>query len=498
MTIKITITNKLLEQKLAETAKKKAGVGEAVVDAALFGGCVAEDAASLAEGADAALQIGGGVFLAAIDSLFFGGLLLAGRREIASVEAKIARRVERINKKLPEGRKLPVLNFGRSSVNQRPVKSAKADKISAIASGASVAATADGFAAKPFSFMTNIIGVLVYPIALVCAGIAGFFARRRAKRYEELQVIAKSLKELEEQIEGNKTQLPLAETDETRLDAFDANWEILSAYQRKILALEKTSKKEKLAALAVAGVFAIITGATIYAACSSIATTSTLGVVAAVPVLSTAFSYMVTGTILFMAICPPLLLVCAIAAIALHVGAMIYKNIADKMNTATHHCMNKVRRFLGLASIDGVQHGFSATTKIRMIGAALSVVAFVTIPIIGWIAGLVAAAVLGTITAAASAYISHKEAERKNLVKDTKGIRKPPETVSGSTESTAATVIKTSGTAASPVATASIAKHVEAQRSFSSDIKKRIGFFNPPSSTAATETNGQRLSALGC
>lgn len=373
----------------------------------------------------------GSAILGALDAFFFASLLFAGKKEMDDVKRKIARREERnrrlttfanaINNEKDVGKKnkmrgnliLALTGSSRdfekigdsfqSSDELEALKAAAAerkerkffsDKSSVVASTVSVGSTAYGFTARPFTWM-NALGWIIWPITAGCAIAAGIIAYFRGREYAKLQEKAAELKKNEEKLLGE-----IGITRELSGDVFQdfaAQWGKLLWGERddtiriNLVKMESLTK-DKLAAGVMAGVFASIVFGTLYAA-------------------------LVTVAVGFVAICPPAILFLGIGVIAGLFGKVIYNSIADPIERTANHWFNKIRKSLGLDTRDEKGSGFSAATSIRMIGAAMAVVAMITIPVVGWIAAIAVAVSLAAITAISSHYISKREAKRKNAVK---------------------------------------------------------------------------------
>lgn len=417
---------------IAKQAKLLSDV-ETLVDSFLIGACAAEVAENAAAGVSNFSQfltwpVGAAGFIA--DAVFLG---TAGRNEIKSVQAKIRRRVERIGglveilkngnltatgqwDKILENYKadrIAAMDGTSASADgtKKAVKARKAsvDNGSAAASSISTSTATLGVAANPLSLLAQVAWYFVWPFALVFGAVAGWITHKRSHKCEKLKEKAQELRSLEIQLlelakEKATTgkEIKEAKADEGKelvaaaVNAFDDTvWNALQEdTRRKIRELESLAK-DKIAAAGVAGIFGTITGVVIYA----------VGI-----------SFGIVFSIVF----APLLLLAAAVTVGLMAGAAMYRVVAGKISTAAHHCLNKIRVFLGLESVDGKQSGFSAATALRVSGAFLGLLSLLTAPVVGWIVAGVAAVCFMVSNFCLAHYVSKREAKRRNLAKEVK------------------------------------------------------------------------------
>lgn len=420
---------------IAKQAKLLSDV-ETLVDSFLIGACAAEVAENAAAGVSNFSQfltwLGGAAGFVA-DAVFLG---TAGRNEIKSVQAKIRRRVERIGglveilkngnltatgqwDKILENYKadrIAAMDGTSASADgtKKAVKARKAsvDNGSAAASSISTSTATLGVAANPLSLLAQVAWYFVWPFALVFGAVAGWITHKRSSKCEKLKEKAQELRSLEIQLlelakEAKEKATTGKETKEAKADegkelvaaavnAFDDTvWNALQEdTRRKIRELESLAK-DKIAAAGVAGIFGTITGVVIYA----------VGI-----------SFGIVFSIVF----APLLLLAAAVTVGLMAGAAMYRVVAGKISTAAHHCLNKIRVFLGLESVDGKQSGFSAATALRVSGAFLGLLSLLTAPVVGWIVAGVAAVCFMVSNFCLAHYVSKREAKRRNLAKEVK------------------------------------------------------------------------------
>lgn len=478
--------------------------GESLINAAL----AAEITANLAS--TTAVGVAGGLTFVAYGL----GLAVAGREEIKRTREKVLRRLERIkylqglNDLEPQAKWNEILNyFAVERAEAVTARKAKAEILPVVLSSGSVGLSVLGFMAWPLKIFTQIAPRAMIGIGAAFSFLEGAIAYVRGRKQQKLQQCAQALKDIEIELlrqaysavhvalvfSREKNQQPEAYNaeDGAKIDpvaqtaaifsAFDSENTILDASIKKKIRAAESLVGDRVWSFIIAGIFTSITGAALLAIVSTIAGIA----IAAFP--------------------PILLLGLAVAAVA--VGGLIYSYVAEKLITAAHHCLNKVRALFGLDVIDGNKSGLSASTAIVVIGAFLGILSLLTFPIVGLLTAGIVGGCLTALHLFAAWRINKRDVARSNLVKEVKlATCKGGGTASMITRTLDAAAKPKSGAAPAPVndqvkavKTASLSQHFTADEK--SKKVDRVSFFAvkpKPIAAAKDEEFMDRKFALGC